>query len=96
MPGFRPLADKVLIKRTKSEEVTPGGIHIPIAAQEKSVEGIVIAVGPGKYVKGILVPIDLKPGDHIVFSRYNGTDIEIEGAEHTILSDNEILGVILK
>ncbi len=96
MPGFRPLADKVLIKRTDPEKKTPGGIYIPPTAQEKSIEGIVVAVGPGKYVDGKLVPIDLKPGDHIIFSRYNGTDIEVEGAEHTILSDNEILGVILK
>lgn len=94
---IRPLQDRILVKRVEEEERTKGGIIIPDTAKEKPVEGEVIAVGAGKTDdKGKLRPLDVKKGDRILFGKYSGTEIKIEGIEHLILREEEVLGVIEK
>ena len=92
---IRPLADRVVVKRVAEEEKTKGGIIIPDSAKEKPAEGEVVAVGNGKVLEGGHVrPLDVKVGDRILFGKYSGTEIKIEGVEHLILREEEILGVI--
>jgi chaperonin GroES len=92
---IRPLQDRVIIKRVKEEEKTKGGIIIPDTAKEKPVEAEVVAVGPGKAGDdGKVRPLDIKVGDHILFSKYSGTEIKLDGEEHLILREDDILGVI--
>ncbi len=92
---FRPLQDRVLVKRLESEERTAGGLIIPDTAKEKPQEGEVIAVGKGKISdEGKVTPLDVKPGDHILFGKYSGSEIKIDGEEHLILREDEVLGVI--
>lgn len=92
---IRPLQDRVIVKRITAEEKSPGGIIIPDAAKEKPVEGEVVAVGNGKAVEGGEVrPLDVKAGDRILFGKYSGTEIKIEGVELLIMREEEILGVI--
>lgn len=91
----RPLQDRVLVLRVESEEKTAGGIIIPDTAQEKPQEGKVVAVGPGKVDKnGKLVTLDVKAGNRVLFSRYGGTEVTINGVEHLIMREDDILGVI--
>jgi chaperonin GroES len=91
----RPLQDRILVKRLEEEEKTKGGIIIPDSAKEKPVEGEVIAVGNGKVTdKGEVRPLAVKKGDRILFGKYSGTEIKIEGVEHLILREDEVLGVI--
>ena len=91
----RPLQDRILVKRLEEEEKTKGGIIIPDTAKEKPVEGEVIAVGNGKVTdKGDIRPLAVKKGDRILFGKYSGTEIKIEGVEHLILREEEVLGVI--
>jgi chaperonin GroES len=91
----RPLGDRVLVKRIKEEEKTKGGIIIPDTAKEKPQEGHVMAVGSGTTVQdGKLVPLEVKTGDKVLFSRYSGNDIKLEGEEHLIVRESDILGVI--
>jgi chaperonin GroES len=91
----RPLQDRILVKRLEEEEKTKGGIIIPDTAKEKPVEGEVIAVGSGKVTdKGEVRPLAVKKGDRILFGKYSGTEIKIEGVEHLILREDEVLGVI--
>ena len=93
----RPLNDRVLVLRLEGEEKTAGGIIIPDSAKEKPQEGKVIAVGPGKLDKdGKRVSLNVKKGDRILFSKYGGTDIKLDGVEHLILREDDILGVIEK
>ena len=93
--AFRPLGDRVLVKRVEEEEKTKGGIIIPDTAKEKPQEGKVIAVGKGKVDEdGKVRPLDVKSGDRILFGKYAGTEIKIEGEEHLILREDDILGVI--
>ncbi len=93
----RPLQDRVLIRRVAEEEKTKGGIIIPDTAKEKPAEGEVIAVGSGKYDdKGKLRPLDVKKGDRILFGKYSGNEIKLDGDEHLILREDEILGVLEK
>lgn len=92
---IRPLHDRVIVKRLEEGEKSKGGIIIPDTAKEAPAEGKVIAVGPGKRdEKGVLTPVDLKRGDKIIFSKYAGTEIKIEGEEHLIMREEDILGVI--
>ena len=92
---FRPLQDRILIKRIENEEKTSGGIIIPDAAKEKPQEGKVVAVGNGKKLDdGSTVPMDVKKGDTILFGKYSGSEIKLDGIEHLILREDEILGVI--
>jgi chaperonin GroES len=94
---IRPLADRVVIKRTKEEEKTKGGIIIPDTAKEKPVEGLVVAVGSGKVLKdGKVRPCDVKAGDRVLFGKYSGTEVKIEGEEHVLLREDEILAVYAK
>ena len=92
---IRPLQDRVIVKRLEEEEKTKGGIIIPDTAKEKPQEGKVIAVGKGKMTdEGKLIPLDVKVGDKILFGKYSGTEIKIEGDEHLIMREEDILGVI--
>jgi chaperonin GroES len=92
---IRPLQDRVIVKRLEEEEKTKGGIIIPDTAKEKPQEGKVIAVGKGKMTEeGKLIPLDVKVGDKILFGKYSGTEIKIDGEEHLIMREEDILGVI--
>jgi len=91
---IRPLADRVVVKRTKEEEKTKGGIIIPDTAKEKPVEGLVVAVGNGKALKdGKIRPLDVKEGDRVLFGKYSGTEVKLDGEEHVILREEDLLGV---
>jgi len=93
--GIRPLQDRVIIKRIKEEEKTKGGIIIPDTAKEKPVEGKVIAVGNGKVLEnGTVRKLDVKAGDTILFGKYSGTEVKIDGDDHLIIREDDILGVI--
>jgi chaperonin GroES len=94
---IRPLQDRIIVKRLESEEKTKGGIIIPDSAKEKPMEGKVIAVGKGKLNdKGERTAPDVKAGDIVLFSKYAGTEVKIEGEEHLIMREDDILGVIEK
>lgn len=94
---IRPLQDRVIVKRVEEEEKTKGGIIIPDSAKEKPLEGKVVAVGNGKVLEdGKVRPLDVKPDDRILFSKYAGTEIKIEGEEFLMLREDDILGVIEK
>ena len=93
--GFRPLHDRVLVRRVEAEEKTKGGIIIPDTAKEKPQEGEVVAVGAGaKSEEGKVTPLDVKAGDKILFGKYSGTEVKIDGDEHLIIREEDILGVI--
>ena len=92
---FRPLHDRVVVKRVEEEGKTKGGIIIPDTAKEKPMEGEIIAVGPGgRDENSKLVPLDVKAGDRILFGKYSGTDIKIDGQEFLILREDEVLAVL--
>ncbi|HXN32789.1 MAG TPA: co-chaperone GroES [Polyangiaceae bacterium] len=92
---IRPLADRVVIKRLESEEKTKGGIIIPDSAKEKPIEGKVVAVGNGKLQKnGKLRAPAVKAGDRVLIGKYSGTEVKLDGVEHVILSEDEILAVL--
>ena len=92
---IRPLHDHILVKRVQEEEKTKGGIIIPDTAKEKPQEGKVVAVGKGKILEdGKVVALDVKKGDRILFSKYAGNEVKIEGEEHLILREDDILGVL--
>ena len=91
---MRPLHDRVIVKRIEGEERTKGGIIIPDTAKEKPQEGRVVAVGPGKQEDGKVIKPDVKAGDRILFSKYSGTEIKLDGEEHIIMREEDILGVI--
>ena len=94
---FRPLHDRVLIQSLDSEEKTSGGIIIPDTAKEKPQEGKVIAVGPGaKSDDGKTPPMDVKVGDHVLFGKWSGTEVKIDGKEYSIMKESDIMGVINK
>jgi chaperonin GroES len=94
---IRPLQDRILVKRIDEEEKTKGGIIIPESAKEKPMEGKIVAVGKGKVLEdGKILPLDVKVGDKILFAKYAGTDIKIEGDEHLIMREEEVLGIIEK
>jgi chaperonin GroES len=92
---IRPLQDRILVKRLSEEEKTKGGIIIPDTAKEKPQEGKVIAVGNGKLLEnGNIVKLDVKTGDKVLFSKYSGTEVKIDGEEHLIMKEDDILGII--
>ena len=94
---FRPLHDRVLVESLDSEEKTAGGIIIPDTAKEKPQEGKVIAVGPGaKTEDGKITPMDVKVGDHILFGKWSGTEVKIDGKEYSIMKESDIMGVVGK
>ncbi|HMD98441.1 MAG TPA: co-chaperone GroES [Terriglobia bacterium] len=93
--NFRPLHDRILIKRIEEKETVKGGIIIPDSAKEKPQEGEVVAIGGGKKDKdGKVVPLDVKAGDRILFGKYSGTDIKIDNEEYLILKEEEVLGIL--
>ncbi len=92
---IKPLHDRVLLKRITEEEKTKGGIIIPDSAKEKPMEGKIVAVGQGKRLEdGKLQPLNVKAGDRVLFGKYSGTEIKIDGEEHLILGEEEILGIV--
>jgi chaperonin GroES len=92
---FRPLHDRVVVRRINAEEKTKGGIIIPDTAKEKPSEGEIIAVGPGgRDENGKLIPIDLKSGDRVLFGKWSGTEVKIDGEELLIMKESDIMGVI--
>lgn len=94
---IRPLQDRVIVKRLEEEAKTKGGIIIPDTAKEKPMEGLVVAVGKGKVADdGKLIKLDVKAGDKILFGKYAGTEVKIDGVEHLIMREDDILGIIEK
>ncbi|MEO8667474.1 MAG: co-chaperone GroES [Bauldia sp.] len=92
---FRPLHDRVVVRRIKAEEKTAGGIIIPDTAQEKPQEGEIIAAGPGaRDEAGKLVPLDVKAGDRILFGKWSGTEVKIDGEELLIMKESDVMGII--
>ena len=93
--NIRPLGDRLLVKRLEEEEKSKGGIIIPDSAKEKPQEGKVVAVGKGKMLEnGKMVPLEVKAGDRILFGKYAGTDVKIEGEEHLIMREDDVLGIV--
>jgi chaperonin GroES len=93
--AFRPLGDRVLIKRVEEEQKTKGGIIIPDTAKEKPQEGEVVSVGPGaRDDSGKIQPLDVKPGDRILFGKWSGTEVKIDGDDLLIMKESDVLGVI--
>ena len=92
---FRPLGDRVVVRRLKEEQKTAGGIIIPETAQEKPQEGVIVAVGPGaRGEDGRIVPLELKPKDKVLFGKWSGTEVKIDGEELLIMKESDILGVL--
>jgi chaperonin GroES len=93
--AIRPLHDRILVKRVKEEETTKGGIIIPDTAKEKPIEAKVVAVGTGRLLdSGEVRPLAVKKGDLVLFGKYGGTEVKIDGQEHLILREDDILGII--
>jgi chaperonin GroES len=92
---FRPLHDRVLVRRIEAEEKTAGGIIIPDTAKEKPQEGEIVAAGPGaRNEQGQLAPIDVKPGDRVLFGKWSGTEVKIDGQDYLIMKESDLLGVV--
>jgi len=92
---FRPLHDRVVVRRIDAKEKTAGGIIIPDTAKEKPQEGEIIAAGPGsRNEQGQLVPLDVKPGDRVLFGKWSGTEVKIEGQDLLIIKESDLLGVV--
>jgi chaperonin GroES len=94
MAKLTPLGERVLVRRVQEAETVRGGIIIPDTAKEKPQEGIVVAVGTGRYDKGQHVPMSVKEGDRVLFGKYSGSDIKIDGEEFLILKEEEIFGIL--
>ena len=95
MTHFRPLHDRILVKRIEAEEKTPGGIIIPDTAKEKPIEGEVLAVGPGaRDETGTVQPLDVRVGDRVLFGKWSGTEVIIEGEDRLIMKESDVIGVI--
>ena len=95
MAQFRPLHDRILVKRIEAEEKTPGGIIIPDTAKEKPIEGEVLAVGPGaRDETGTVQPLDVRVGDRVLFGKWSGTEVIIEGEDRLIMKESDVFGVI--
>jgi len=93
--NIRPLHDRIVVKRIEEKEAKVGGLFIPDSAKEKPQEGEVVAVGQGKRnEEGKLIPLDVKAGDRILFGKYSGSDIKIDGTEYMIMREDEVLGVL--
>ncbi|HJL16650.1 MAG TPA: co-chaperone GroES [Sandaracinaceae bacterium LLY-WYZ-13_1] len=93
--AIRPLHDRVLVQRVKEEEKTKGGIIIPDSAKEKPIEGKIVAVGNGKIQEdGSVRKLEVKKGDRVLFGKYSGTEVKIDGQEHLIMREDDILGVV--
>ena len=94
--AFRPLHDRVVVKRLEGEEKTKGGIIIPDSAKEKPQEGKIVAVGPGaRDEAGKLVPLDVKPDDRVLFGKWSGTEVKVDGEDLLIMKESDVLGVVV-
>ena len=94
MSTLKPLNDRLVVKAVKAEEKSSGGIILPDSAQEKPTEAEVVAVGPGKVLdNGKVVPLEVKPGDRVIYSRYGGTEIKVGGEEYVILRQDDVLAI---
>ena len=91
---IKPLGDRVIVKPKEAEETTKGGIILPDTAKEKPIEGSIVAVGPGKYEDGKLVDMTVKVGDTVLYGKYGGTEITIEGEEYLIMRESDIYGIV--
>ncbi|MFY9941132.1 MAG: co-chaperone GroES [Desulfobacterales bacterium] len=92
---LRPLQDRIIVQRVEEESKTKGGIIIPDSAKEKPAEGVVISVGKGKVAEdGKLIPMEVKAGDRILFGKYAGTEVKVEGEEYLIMREDDVLGII--
>ena len=95
MSNFRPLHDRVVIRRLEAEEKTKGGIIIPDTAKEKPQEGQVVAVGPGaRNERGEIIPLEVRPGDKILFGKWSGTEVKVDGEDLLIMKESDILGIV--
>ena len=93
--NIRPLYDRIVVKRIEDKETMQGGLYIPDSAKEKPQEGEVVAVGKGKRLEdGKVIALDVKPGDRILFGKYSGSDIKIDGEEYLIMREDEVLGIL--
>jgi len=93
--GFRPLHDRVVVRRVEAEEKTAGGIIIPDTAKEKPMEGEVVAVGPGaRGEDGKIQPLDVKSGDRVLFGKWSGTEVKIDGEELMIMKESDVMGIV--
>ncbi len=92
--GLKPLGDRVLIKVEETENALPSGLVIPDTAKEKPQEGTVVAVGPGSYQDGTRVPLDVKEGDRVLFSKYGGTEVKVGGEEFMMLNERDVLAIV--
>jgi len=93
---FRPLHDRVVIERIDADAISVGGIIIPDTAQEKPHQGVVMGVGPGgRDESGKLIPIDLQVGDHVLFGKWSGTEVKIDGTDYLIMKESDIMGVLV-
>src|SRR4029079_16313029 len=92
---IRPLYDRIVVKRIEQKETMQGGLYIPDSAKEKPQEGEVVAVGKGKRLQdGKVIPLDVQPGDRILFGKYSGSDIKLDGQEYWIMREDEVLGIL--
>jgi len=92
---FRPLHDRVVVRRVDEDDRTAGGIIIPDTAKEKPIQGEVVSVGPGaRDEKGVIQPLDVKAGDRVLFGKWSGTEVKIDGADYLIMKESDILGVL--
>lgn len=91
---LKPLGDRVVVKVTEAEEVTKGGIVLPGTAKEKPQQGEVLAVGSGEYIDGKKVELEVKVGDKVIFSKYAGTEVKLDGEEYLLLKQNDILAIV--
>jgi chaperonin GroES len=94
--SLKPLEDRIVVKPGEEEETTASGIVIPDTAKEKPQEGEVVAVGPGRFEEGQRVPLDVKVGDKVIYSKYGGTEVKVEGEEYLILSARDVLAIVEK
>jgi chaperonin GroES len=94
--SLEPLEDRVVVKASEGEDVTPSGLVIPDTAKERPQEGAVIAVGPGRFEEGARIPMDVKVGDKVIYSKYGGTEVKVEGEDYLILSARDVLAIIKK
>jgi chaperonin GroES len=94
--NLEPLDDRIVVKPSEEEETTVSGIVIPDTAKEKPQEGEVVAVGPGRFEEGSRVPMDVKTGDRVLYSKYGGTEVKVEGEEYLVLSARDVLAVVKK
>ena len=94
--NLQPLEDRVVVKPSEEEETTASGIVIPDTAKERPQEGEVIAVGPGRFEEGNRIPMDVKVGDKVIYSKYGGTEVKVEGDEYLVLSGRDVLAIVGK